>query len=82
MSGRSGQSVPETFYERRKQVMRMGLQSVSDRLLNMVAPKAVASAISCWQRDGCFKNYCGRGRNGLYEVDPCNDRQRITCGGC
>ncbi|MGW8556697.1 hypothetical protein [Streptomyces tubercidicus] len=62
--------------------MRIRLQTVSDRLLDMVAPKKAAAALSCWQYEDCFKNHCGRNRNGLYEVDPCNDRQRITCGGC
>ncbi|MFJ5725975.1 hypothetical protein [Streptomyces sp. NPDC093149] len=50
--------------------MRIRLQTVSERLLDMVAPKKAAAALSCWQYDNCFRNYCGTNRNGLYEVDP------------
>ncbi|WP_018353343.1 hypothetical protein [Longispora albida] len=62
--------------------MRQLLGTVSDRLLHLVAPRQRASAINCWQYEACYKRACAGGRNKLYEVDPCNDRQRWTCGAC
>ncbi|MFH8519883.1 hypothetical protein ACH4CE_33325 [Streptomyces gelaticus] len=59
--------------------MRIRIGTFSDRLLNAVAPKQTASAISCWQFDACYQNRCSSNRDMLYEVDPCNDRQRWTC---
>ncbi|MBL1101796.1 hypothetical protein [Streptomyces coffeae] len=61
--------------------MRTRLQTLCDRLLESVAPKATASAVSCWQFDYCSRNACGTNRHRRYEVDPCNDRFRSCCPG-
>ncbi|MBG0857416.1 hypothetical protein I2W78_37620 [Streptomyces spinoverrucosus] len=59
--------------------MRNRIGTLSDRLLNAVAPKRTASAINCWQFEACYQNACSGGRDLLYEVDPCNDGQRYSC---
>ncbi|MEU7246518.1 hypothetical protein [Streptomyces sparsogenes] len=53
---------------------------MSDRLLNMVAPKRATSAFSCWQNEWCVPGGCSGGRDYAYRVDPCNDQQGYFCG--
>ncbi|MFD5387900.1 hypothetical protein ACFWMG_23705 [Streptomyces sp. NPDC127074] len=61
--------------------MRARLQTISDRLVNMVAPKAAASAVSCWQSE-CVYHSCAGRTTAYWWVDPCNDLQKWGACGC
>ncbi|MYS86155.1 hypothetical protein [Embleya scabrispora] len=61
--------------------MRTRFDSLADRLLEKVAPKATASAASCWQPE-CWPNDICDGKKGrLMKVNPCTGgNQFVRCG--
>ncbi|MFF1275854.1 hypothetical protein ACFVZC_21005 [Streptomyces marokkonensis] len=60
--------------------MRLRIRSVSDRLLEKVAPKQAASAVSCWQPNGCIRQGWCDSNKATHWIDPCNDREKWVCG--
>ncbi|MGW7042166.1 hypothetical protein ACWGDT_05505 [Streptomyces avermitilis] len=61
--------------------MRVVIQAVSDRLLEKVAPKAEASAVSCWQYECIPYSGCSQ-KKAYWAYDPCNDRDYKKWCGC
>ncbi|MEV6393528.1 hypothetical protein AB0M39_01895 [Streptomyces sp. NPDC051907] len=61
--------------------MLVQLRTISDRLLDTVAPKTSASAADCWQSE-CIRRRCLGRTTTLMWYEVCEDYQEVGYCGC